>query len=340
MGQDERRVIFANPLPRATTSEPVQTPVFLTIDTELLWRHHAAGLPAAEVVRRSLEPGDVGIGYQLRMLAEHGLKACFFVDPMPAMVYGLDSIRRVVGNILDAGQEVQLHLHAVWCGASAEDRSRYLPRYEMCERSADEQRGLIVGARDLLLAAGAPNPIAFRAGSYAGDDTMCRVLADLGFAYDSSYNASIDRFAAAMSVGSDRMAPVAHEGLIEVPVTLITDASGAPRHFQLCALSTAEMRAALDHALVHDHAAVTIVGHGFELASRAGTKANPLHVRRFAALCRMLAERGAAMPTSHFADHPELRLGQDDRPLASGTLRTRWRQAEQAISNVLLDRAA
>lgn len=329
-------ILYVAALPRLS----VQTPVFLTIDTELLWRHHAAGLAADEVVRRSLEPADVGVSFQLRLLAEHGVKACFFVDPMPALVYGLDPIRRIVGTILDAGQEVQLHLHAVWCGARLGDRTAHLPRYEMCERSLDEQRALIAGARDLLVAAGAPDPIAFRAGSYAGDDTMCQALAELGFAFDSSHNGSVHRFADGMSLGRGRMAPVEHHGLTEVPVTLITDAGGEPRHFQLCALSTAEMRAALDHALVHDHAAVTIFGHGFELASRSGTRANPLHVRRFTALCRMLAERQIAMPTCHFADLPWLRLGQDDLPLASGRLRTSWRQAEQLMSNVLLDRAA
>ena len=61
------------------------TPVFLTVDTELMWRHHAAGLDASEVVRRSLDPADVGIAWQLQRLAEHHLKACFFVDPMPAI---------------------------------------------------------------------------------------------------------------------------------------------------------------------------------------------------------------------------------------------------------------
>ena len=56
------------------------TRVFLTVDTELMWRHHAAGLPIGEIAERSLEPAGVGIGYQLRRFAEHGLKATFFVD--------------------------------------------------------------------------------------------------------------------------------------------------------------------------------------------------------------------------------------------------------------------
>ena len=86
------------------------TPVFLTVDTELAWRHHAAGLDTAALFDRSIEPAGVGIAYQLDVLSRHRLKACFFVDPLPAALFGMAPMRRVVEAILAAGQEVQLHL--------------------------------------------------------------------------------------------------------------------------------------------------------------------------------------------------------------------------------------
>jgi len=315
------------------------TRVFLTIDTELMWRHHAAGLPAETVAQRSLEPAGVGIAYQLATLAAHDLKATFFVDPMPALIHGLDPIRAVVSAILAAGQEVQLHLHPNWTGASADDRTRHA-RFELIDYSAHEQRELIVGARDLLMAAGAPQPIAFRSGSYAANDDTLAALTALGFAYDSSHNGSEHPWPSAIDLPVRQIAPVAHCGLIELPVTSIGDSGGGLRHFQLCALSVGEMRAALDHAGQEDHAAVTIVSHGFELANRAGTRANGVHLRRFAALCRMLAERRGSMPTTHFADRPPLALDRDDVPLAPSALRRRWRQAEQLWSNLIEERAA
>ena len=100
------------------------------------------------------------------------------------------------------------------------------------------------------------------------------------------------------------------------------------------------MRAALDHAARHGHAAVTIVGHGFELANRAGTRPNAVHVRRFESLCQMLAERRATLVTTHFAELPALALGQDDRPLRPSMVRTGLRQAEQLWSNWVEERAA
>ncbi|RHW18521.1 polysaccharide deacetylase [Sphingomonas gilva] len=313
--------------------------MFLTIDTELMWRHHAAGLAADAIYARSIEPAGVGIGYQLGRLNAHGLKATFFVDPMPARLYGLEPFKRLVGAIVDAGQEVQLHLHPNWTGASGADRAA-AASFELIDYDPAAQGAMLAEARDWLERAGAPRPIAFRAGSYSADDATLDALAALGFAYDSSHNGSEHPWPSAIGLPRDRIAPVAHRGLIELPVTLIEDRAGNLRHFQICALSAAEMRAALAHAEANDHAAVVIVSHGFELANRAGTRANRVHRSRFDSLCALLAERRAALPTQHFADRPVLTLGQHDRPLGPSTLRTRLRQAEQLWSNWVEERAA
>lgn len=314
------------------------TPVFLTVDTEFAWRHHAAGLDVETIYARSLEPAGVGLGYQLARLAEHGLKACFFVDPMPALVFGLSPIQRMVETILAAGQEVQLHLHPNWTGAEAGDRGAHYGRFQMHEYTLAEQTGLITGAIDLLVAAGAPRPIAFRAGGYAANADTLRALAALGFVYDSSHNGA-EPAESRIGLPPSRIAPIEQE-LIEVPVTVIEDAPGMWRTFQLCALSGLETEAALDHAAAHGHAAVTIVSHGFELANRLGTRANAVHVRRFDTLCRLLAARADRLPTMHFADRPALPLDRDDAPLAANALRRRLRQAEQLWSNWVAERAA
>ncbi|PAV93748.1 hypothetical protein WR25_00591 [Diploscapter pachys] len=92
---------------------------------------------------------------------------------MPALVFGIDPVRRMVETILAAGQEVQLHIHPNWRGADESDRKTRYGRFQLHEYGADEQRDLLVTATELLVAAGAPPPIAFRAGSYsANDDTL------------------------------------------------------------------------------------------------------------------------------------------------------------------------
>jgi hypothetical protein len=316
------------------------TRVFLTIDTELMWSHHVAGLEVEAIAQRSLEPAGVGIGWQLNQLKRHDLKACFFVDPMPCLVYGTEWMKRVVGAVLDAGQEVQLHLHPNWAGAHAGDGGATHALYQLTEYSFDEQVDLIAGASDMLTAAGVPEPVAFRAGSYAASDDTLGALAELGFLYESSHNGAEHPWPSAIGLPVRQIAPVKHRGIVEVPVTVIEDHRGHLRHFQICALSAAEMRAALDHAVREDHAAVTVVGHSFELANRAGTRPNAVHVRRCETLCRILAERRGVLMTTHFAERPDLPLGREDKPLGPNTLRTTLRQAEQLWSNLVEERAA
>ncbi|WP_380781845.1 polysaccharide deacetylase [Sphingomonas sp. R86520] len=317
------------------------TPVFLTIDTEFAWRHHAAGLDCEAIYARSLEPAGVGLGYQLAELARHDLKACFFVDPMPALAFGVAPVRRMVETILAAGQEVQLHLHPGWALARAGDHGAAHGRFDLCTYDLAEQTALLVQATALLVEAGAPDPIAFRAGSYAANDDTVTALAKLGFAYDSSHNGSQAPGRSRISLPARQIAPIrmpTETGIIEVPVTVIEDMRGRIRTFQLCALSTGESYDALEHAAASNHAAVTIVSHGFELANRRGTRANAVHVRRFQALCTILAEMREGLPTVHFADRPDLALNREDVPLGPDPLRTRWRQAQQLWSNWISER--
>lgn len=316
------------------------TDIFITIDTELAWRQHRAKLPLDEIVARSIEPAGVGIAWQLERLNAHGLKATFFVDPMPAVPFGLEPIKRVVGSILDAGQEVQLHLHPGWAGAVPDDGGVAHAPGEMIDYALAEQVDLIASARDLLIAAGAPDPVAFRAGSYAASDDTMTALAELGFRYDSSHNGAENRETSALSLSSRQIAPVAHLGIVEVPVTVIEDRHGKLRHIQICAISASEMRDAIDHAADRDHAVMTIVGHSFELANREGTRPNGVHVRRFEAMCRMLGERAETMPTRHFAELPEWPLDRVDQPLGPNLIRTNLRRAEQVWSNLVGERAA
>jgi peptidoglycan/xylan/chitin deacetylase (PgdA/CDA1 family) len=316
----------------------VTTPIFLTVDTEFAWRHHAAGLDCDAIYERSLEPAGVGLSYQLAELARHDLKACFFVDPMPAVVFGLDPIRRMVDTILAAGQEVQLHLHANWTGATRGDRGATYAPFALHDYSLAEQTALIVRARDLLVEAGAPAPIAFRAGSYAANDDTLAALASLGFVYDSSHNGAEAPDMSRITLSPRQIAPCERR-VIEVPVTVIEDSPGRMRTFQLCALSAGESYDALEHAAVSGHAVVTIVSHGFELANRSGTRANTVHVRRFQTLCGILDEMRDVLPTMHFADRPDLPLDRSDAPLGPDSLRKRWRQAEQLWSNWVAERA-
>ena len=305
------------------------TRVLLTVDTELKWDWRDSSWQ--ENLALSFDPAGVGVRYQLARLAAHGLKACFFVDPMPALVYGIEPIRRMVEPILAAGQEVQLHIHPSWADLES-------PVFELTGLDRPTQSALIRTARDLLIEAGAPPPIAFRSGSYAADRATLEALSALGIRFDSSHNGSHHPDPSALPLDPRRIAPAPVEGLIEIPVTQIEQRRGSLRHLQICAVSFEEMRAALVHADDEAHPVVAIVGHSFELATRGGGRANPALVRRFEKLCGFLAENRERMPTAFFSDLTDLPLDSEAEPLRSGAVRTVSRMAQQAWANAVHER--
>jgi hypothetical protein len=310
--------------------------VLLTVDTELSWGHHARGAGWEENLARSFDPAGVGVTYQLRLLREHGLKACFFVDPMPALIYGIEPIRRMVEPILAAGQEVQLHIHPVW--RSIRKGEKQGSGFELNDFGAAEQLDLIRQAGDLLVEAGAPAPIAFRAGGYAANADTLAALRSLGIAYDSSHNGSHHPVPSSLPLDRELISPVDCKGVIEVPVGQIEAAPGKLRHLQLCAVSAQELRAALDHALVNDHQLTTIVSHSFELATRDGLRPNRALCRRFEMLCAYLRDNSARLPTAFFADLAGIPLGRPASPLPPRRLRTAGRMVEQLWANALYER--
>lgn len=310
------------------------TNVLLTIDTELRWAGRVAPADWQALFARSYDPAGVGIPYQLAKLAEYGLKAVFFVDPMPAAYFGIEPIKRMIAPILEAGQSVELHLHAQWANLRDGAPSG---SFELIDYDEDRQRAYLEQGLAFLNEAGAPPPIAFRAGSYSANDATLRAAASLGLRYDSSHNGAEHPWPSAISLPVMAIAPTVHEGITEIPVTVIADGT-KPRHFQICAISIGEMRAALQHAAQNNHPVVAIVGHSFELATRSGRGINRVHQRRFDALCAFLSAHRGEMPTRTFVELDDLVLDAPATPLPNSRLRTLARQVEQLWSNLVEER--
>ena len=310
------------------------TRILLSVDTELRWGPYLSGGSWEENYRLSFDPAGVGIPYQLDLLRRHGLKACFFVDPMPALLYGPEPIRRMVDTILEAGQEVQLHVHCGWAGVA-----RGTPaQFELTAFNADEQEALIAEALDLLVAAGASRPIAFRAGSFAANADTLVALRRLGIAFDSSHNGAAHPWPSQLPLAPELIDPADVAGVREIPITQIQLGNGKLRPLQLCAVSTDEMQAALRHASRNDHPVVTIVSHSFELATRDGRRINGLVHGRFLQLCEFLAENRESMPTVTFAELEGVAASKPSSPLNAAWHGTAARIAQQAWGTALYEK--
>ncbi|MCA1750010.1 MAG: polysaccharide deacetylase [Sphingomonadales bacterium] len=239
-----------------------------------------------------------------------------------------------------ATREVQFHCHPNWLGAHGDGTVTPGTPFELTCMDKAQQREAIAMARDLLVEAGAPEPVAFRAGSYAADDDTIAVLAERGIRFDSSFNGAEPRDVSAISLPRKQAAPIRTGGVMEVPVGQLRQPSGTLRPLQICAVSSGELRHAIDHAAAHDHPATVIVGHSFELATRDGLRVNDVVRRRFDQLCRDLAARHEEAPTAHFVDLRPRDLVGDANHASVPALRYAHRMAEQLWANWIERRAA
>ncbi len=266
-----------------------------------------------------------------------GLTGVFFVDPMPALVYGIDVIARIVEPIVARGHEAQLHLHPEWLEWSKEQPVGDRRGRSICDFDFHDQVTLIKRARNLLIDAGAPPPLAFRAGNYGANDDMLRALASLGIKWDSSFNPTFIGDPCHIGLGADQIDTIERFGVMEMPISAICDRPGHLRHAQICALSSREMSDALNYAAKTKRPAFTIVTHSFEMMSRDRKRPNRSVMARFETLCRSVA------------DHPDLSSSGfttvDLSPVITkperappNYLRTAQRFAEQAFATLAYER--
>lgn len=318
------------------------TRLFITIDTEYEPGFTAAHGPHSrrENFERSIAcrtaEGSVGLGFQLDRFDRHGLKAVFFVDPMPALLWGVGAIADVVEPIVRRGHDVQLHLHTEWLALSGSANPLGTRTgANLKDFGFDEQCVLIDYAARTLAEAGAPPPVAFRAGNYGADDDTLRALAENGIAYDTSHGPGYAGSPCAITLGAGHREPLAHCGVVEVPIGCIGGVRGL-RHAQITALSSAELLSALKHARDHAIGDFTIVSHSFELLSRDRSRINRIVKNRFEQLCKGIGAMPGVATATYAEDPPAIPIAPGARPtLAANFARSARRMAEQAVVNAL-----
>lgn len=317
------------------------TAVLITVDTELSARLHRQGHSAGSNYESSIlgrcPEGEFGIGWQMDVLDRSGLKAVFFVDPLPALVLGEAVIADIVSLILDRGHDVQLHAHTEWLEWAGESPVNGRRGRDMADFSMADQTALLRYGADVIERAGAPRPVAFRAGNYGANDDTLRSLGAIGIRWDSSVNPAFLGTTCRVDLSPSRNLPIEHEGLIELPVSGLFDRPGHFRPAQICALSAWEMRTALHHAADKKYPVFTIVTHSFEMLSRDRARPNRAVMKRFATMARVIGAH-PGMSTATFSSLA-LPLRSDDLPrLAPSRLRTLSRIAAQAFATLRYER--
>ena len=323
--------------------------VLITIDTETHaitrgWKQDNLAADMKRDLYGQIDDHAVGLEYQLKTLSKHGLKVSFMVETLFAGVpeVGKQPLRDIVRAVTADGHDAQLHLHPEWIGYVPEldvpQRSHMLSAYSLAEQTA-----LIRYASLRLEQAGAPHPMAFRAGGFAANVDTLQALEACGIRYDSSYNRPYQGDSCSLPQPRFIGHLTDYNGVQELPVAVFQDFMGHFRPAQICACSADEMI----HALISAEAAgwdfFVIVSHTFEMITRRRHPSKPPVIRwevveRFERLCEFLASNADRFATVRFADLDKFsNLPMPDAPEVSikGKLRnTVSRVAAQAISRI------
>jgi len=122
------------------------------------------------------EGTDYGLPLVIEKLDRWGIKGSFFVSPFVPEGHE-EEASATIRYILSKGHDVQLHPHADTFG---QERDR------LTDYNKEEKRRILERGIKLLVQAGAPRPVAHRAGAYAIDVEMLNLLPEVNIFIDSS----------------------------------------------------------------------------------------------------------------------------------------------------------
>lgn len=322
-------------------------PVLITIDTEYSSGLFGRGMATdwrenfAQTIACKNGDDEAGIFYQMDIFDRYGLKGVFFVDPLPALIWGQESVDAIVKPILERGHEVQLHLHSEWLEFTSDNLVGGRTGWHIKDFSFADQKILIEKAAHILVRAGADFPIAFRAGNYGANDDTLKALDELNILYDSSHAPGFPTSDCEINLTEGDHHPVEKNGIVEVPIASISCTGNSQRHCQITALSVHEMKSAIKFAKQAGWSNITLVSHSFEMFNRTKLRENKIIMRRFEKLCEWIAKTDG-VDTATFASlhnngmlQPQKQEYIGAQLMPHNPILTAHRIAEQLIANRL-----
>jgi len=258
--------------------------VFLTVDVECY-----TGDYESEVYGKGF-----GLPYILDVLRKYDVKATFFVEALGATRWGGKQVARICSDVINAGHEVQLHVHPVIAKINGfEDTTDVLRNQDRATQAMLIGRGI-----EILKECGV-TVSAFRAGDFAANHDTLAAMRECGLVISS--NRDLDRKCSTRSMLNE-IFPVRNDisewaGIVDVPLTVLKSPvpflDGYYRHFEVSALGAWEMRYAIASMVKAEYSCVTVLTHPREFFTKRKDVFWPdrKNRKRFEALLRFLSRK-------------------------------------------------
>lgn len=276
--------------------------VFLTVDTEAsiagcfdnpLQSPPLLSEPIDGVVNGTSE----ALGFLLRTLQQYQLTATFFTESLQNRYFGIAPMQKRVAQILEAGQDVQLHVHPCWLNFADGRLIHPKPDDRSTGRPQEELVAIFAEAKQRFSDWGFGAAKAVRTGNFStGMDTFI-ACKEAGLLFSSNIAVAL-RPPREVSLRENQYGFQLIAGVTELPLTSFRSyrlsGQAADRIMAITACSFAEMVSALEQAYEQGLQAVCILTHPFEFITKCNfrfdrMRANRLNQERFRLLCDFLA---------------------------------------------------
>lgn len=254
-----------------------------------------------------------GIPLIIDIAERYGLRLVFFLEVMCRHYFGDTEMGGVCEYIMKRGHDVQLHLHPGFLNFTLNNPMDKTFSDRIGHYDADRQLEFITQGKETLLKYGVKNPVAFRAGSYAGNMDTIAALKKAGFLIDSSYNgAYIGRTCLFPHMRVNDQFEI--NGISEFPITNFIEnipfRKKRLKPLDINGVSVKEMKWVLRRAKRIGLQNITIILHSFSFIKSYDDQFRKVRVRkgviqRFEWLCRFLSENPTTFNVCVFGHLPE-----------------------------------
>jgi peptidoglycan/xylan/chitin deacetylase (PgdA/CDA1 family) len=253
---------------------------------------------------------QLGIPLICEMLNREGLEATFFVESFIDEQGYPGEGAGVCEFLLDAGQDVQLHIHPNHWHYKLDREGKDAPRTDqIAELPADAQREMLTAGADRLEGWTGRRPRAFRAGNMGASEVTLEQMPAAGLSIDSSYTfpylgGQCGFMDDQRYNGSKWYGPVLELGLSAYDQPPLPGLHPA-KPLDLVGISSGECIEAI-RRITDAGADAVLILHSFSLfkvrnVQYEGIRPNRIVIERFRRLCRWLAAHREEIPVRTFS---------------------------------------
>ncbi len=276
------------------------------------------------------------LGFFIQLLKQHNFVATFFVETVHSCYFSSDIMQHYVSELLEADQDVQLHLHPVW----RYFRNKTFISDNCSEHSVEFMLELMTEGKQFIKNWTGNEPVALRTGNFAVGHNVYQAMRMAHLKISSNicvgcFNYEDPKLRATHGIHNIN-------GITELPATCFYDKSiikwNSLRSLQITALGGYEITTILDKMEKSGHQVAVIVTHPFEFLKTkdfryTNMRINKIVQNRAKHLFNFLSNNSDRFQVIPITEAITIQDTHSCNPVSGNPVLSFWRSAENFIND-------